>query len=240
MVNSIDIRRHGTEFHTKIDWLNSYHSFSFGPHYDPGNTHHGLLLVSNDDVIKADTGFQTHPHQDMEIVTWVISGELEHRDSEGNHGILYPGLAQRMTAGRGIWHSEINPSKKDDVRLVQMWVPPDRDFLNPGYEQLDISKELGKGGLIPVASGRDHHAAIRIHQKDAVLWAGRLKKGETVSIPNAPYVHLYITKGSAELEGAGELKEKDAVRLTSAGSPKLTAHSQTGAELLVWESHTSL
>jgi redox-sensitive bicupin YhaK (pirin superfamily) len=156
----IDVRRAGERFHTRIGWLESHHSFSFSRHWDPANTHFGLLLVSNDDVIRADTGFTTHPHRDMEIVTWVLSGELEHKDSEGNHGIVYPGLAQRMSAGTGIWHSEMNPSKGEDVHLVQMWVVPDTERISPGYEQLDIGAELDKGGLVPIASGRGHDAAI--------------------------------------------------------------------------------
>src|SRR5881227_4475782 len=100
---TVDVRRKGQQFHTKLGWLDSYHSFSFRRHWDPANTHHGLLLVNNDDVIRAGTGFSTHPHQDMEIVTWVLDGELEHKDSEGHKGIIYPGLAQRMSAGTGIW-----------------------------------------------------------------------------------------------------------------------------------------
>ena len=106
---AVDVRRADERFHTRIGWLDSHHSFSFVHHYDPANTHHGLLLVSNDDIVRAGTGFRTHPHQDMEIVTWVLAGELEHKDSEGNTGIIYPGLAQRMSAGTGIWHSEMNP-----------------------------------------------------------------------------------------------------------------------------------
>src|SRR5438309_3555491 len=121
----IDIRRKDDHFHTQAGWLDSRHAFSFGGHYDPSNTHHGLLLVNNDDVVRAGTGFSTHPHRDMEIVTWVLNGRLEHKDSEGDTGQLYPGLAQRMTAGTGIWHSEMNPSPTDDVHFVQMWVPPD-------------------------------------------------------------------------------------------------------------------
>src|SRR6476469_6814149 len=107
-MSTVDIRRSETRPHTKIDWLDSRHSFSFGRHYDPANTHHGLLLVSNDDRVAAGTGFETHPHRDMEIVTWVLSGELEHRDTLGNQGLIYPGLAQRMSAGTGIWPSEKN------------------------------------------------------------------------------------------------------------------------------------
>src|SRR6188472_1086525 len=143
----IDVRRATTRDVTKIDWLDSKHSFSFGQHYDPANTHHGLLLVNNDDVVAPDTGFDTHPHRDMEIVTWVLEGSLVHQDSEGNNGIIYPGLAQRMSAGTGILHSEKNdawrldPSAARDepVRFIQMWVLPDEVGIRPGYEQLEIS-----------------------------------------------------------------------------------------------------
>jgi redox-sensitive bicupin YhaK (pirin superfamily) len=220
--------------HTRIGWLDSHHSFSFGRHHDPTNTGHGLLLVSNDDRVAAGTGFSTHPHQDMEIVTWVLSGRLEHKDSEGNHGELYPGLAQRMSAGTGIWHSEMNPSPVEDVHFVQMWVPPDTERREPSYQQLDINAELDRGGLHPVASGKGHDAAISIGQRDAVLWAGRLQPGETVPVPDAPHVHLFVAAGDAALEGAGDLAEGAAARLTGAGSPKLTA-GPTGAEVLIWE-----
>ena len=231
----IDIRRRHERFHTKTEWLDSYHSFSFADHYDPANTHHGLLLVSNDDVINAGTGFRTHPHQDMEIVTWVLSGEIEHKDSVGNKGIIYPGLAQRMSAGTGIWHSEMNPRGDRDVHLVQMWVLPDTERITPGYEQLDINSQLDRGGLAPIASGRGHEAAIRIRQRGAVLWGGRLKPGETVQVPDAPHAHLYMAKGAADLEAAGHLASGDAVRLTAAGSRRLTADTAVGAEVLIWE-----
>jgi redox-sensitive bicupin YhaK (pirin superfamily) len=229
----IDVRRADARFHTQIPWLDSKHSFSFGGHYHPDNTHHGLLLVSNDDVVRPGTGFQTHPHRDMEIVTWVLEGELEHKDSEGHKGIIYPGLAQRMSAGTGIWHSEMNPSGDKEVRFVQMWVPPDADSVDPGYEQLDINGALDKGGLVPIASGKGHEAAIKIRQKGAVLYGGRLKAGETVKVPEAAFVHLFTAKGTVTLEGAGELASGDAVRLTRAGAPKLTAGAR-GAEVLIW------
>ncbi len=229
------IHRKEQQFHTKIDWLDSRHSFSFGGHYDPSNTHHGLLLVSNDDVIKGGSGFQTHPHRDMEIVTWVLDGEIEHKDSTGHKGIIYPGLAQRMSAGSGIWHSEINNHGQKDVHLVQMWVTPDKERIDPGYEQLDINAQLSKGGLVAIASGRGHHSAIAIQQKGAALLGGRLKPGEQVRIPDSPYVHVYVAKGSTKLEGVGVLRTGDAVRLTGAGHPLLTADAETGAEVLVWE-----
>ena len=234
-IPAVDIRRAGERFHTKIDWLDSYHSFSFADHYDPANMRHGLLLVSNDDVIKAGTGFRTHPHQDMEIVTWVLDGEIEHKDSVGNTGIIYPGLAQRMSAGSGIWHSEMNPRGDKDVHLIQMWVLPDQERIAPSYEQLDINAQLDKGGLAPIASGRGHDAAVTIRQRGAVLWGGRLKPGESVQVPDAPLVHLYVAKGAAELEGAGRLAAGDAARLTEAGARRLTADAATGTEVLIWE-----
>jgi quercetin 2,3-dioxygenase len=231
----VDVRRKEQRYKTDIPWLTSRHSFSFGGHMDPTNRHHGLLLVNNDDIVRAGTGFNTHPHSDMEIVTWVLDGELEHKDSEGNKGIIYPGLAQRMSAGTGIWHSEMNPSADKDVHFVQMWVLPDTESRKPGYEQLDINGELSKGGLVPIASGSGHHSAISIGQKDAVLWGGRLKAGEVVRVPDAKYVHLFVAKGSVDLEGAGTLTAGDSVRLTAAGSPALTAGAPAGAEVLIWQ-----
>ncbi|MEN3302243.1 pirin family protein, partial [Pseudonocardia sp.] len=109
-VPEIDVRRAADRFASKISWLDSHHSFSFGAHYDPANTHHGVLLVNNDDIVKPGRGFDTHPHQDMEIVTWVLRGSLVHQDSSGHSGVIYPGLAQRMSAGTGILHSEKNDS----------------------------------------------------------------------------------------------------------------------------------
>jgi redox-sensitive bicupin YhaK (pirin superfamily) len=229
------IQRSADRFETSIDWLHGKHSFSFGPHYDPKNTHHGLLLVNNEDVVKPGTGFRTHPHQDMEIVTWVLDGELEHKDTLGNKGIIYPGLAQRMSAGTGIWHSEMNPSGDAPVHFVQMWVIPDTERINPAYEQLDINPQITKGGLVPLASGRGHHAAISIRQKDAVLWVGRLTPGEIATIPDARFIHLFLPKGAADLEGVGRLEAGDSVRLVAAGARRLAADRATGAEVLVWE-----
>ena len=229
----IEVRQAASRPRTSTGWLDSRHSFSFGHHYDPANTRHGLLLVSNDDRVAAGTGFTTHPHRDMEIVTWVLSGRLEHKDSEGNRGEIYPGLAQRMSAGTGIWHSEMNPSRSEDVHFVQMWVLPDTERLDPGYEQLDINGELDRGGLRPIASGQGHDAAISIRQRDAVLWGGRLKPGETVAVPDGRHAHLFVAVGEAELEEAGPLGEGDAARLVAAGEPKLTA-GPAGAEVLVW------
>jgi redox-sensitive bicupin YhaK (pirin superfamily) len=229
---SIDVRPAVTRFHTELDWLDSWHSFSFGQHQDPRNTGHGLLIVNNDDVVRAGGGFGTHGHRDMEIVTWVLRGELAHRDSTGTDGIIYPGLAQRMSAGHGIRHSEMNASATADVRLVQMWVLPDTDGIDPGYEQRDLNAALADGGLVVVASGQGHEGAVSIHQRDAALSVGRLGSGETVTIPDAPHVHVFVALGDAELDGR-LLATGDAARLTDAGAPSLTA-GDDGAEVLVW------
>ena len=233
-MSTVDVRRAADRFHTRIDWLDSWHSFSFGGHYDPRNTHHGLLVVSNEDRVRAATGFGTHGHTDMEIVTWVLEGELEHRDSSGGHGIIYPGLAQRMSAGSGVRHSEMNPSATADVHLVQMWVLPDTEGIEPGYEERDVNDLLAGGDLVPVASGRGHDGALAIHQRDAALWAGRIPAGGTTTVPDAPHGHVFVAGGDAELDGAGQLARGDAVRLTAAGARRLVA-GDSGAELLVWE-----
>jgi quercetin 2,3-dioxygenase len=233
MSTNVEIRRSGERFATKIDWLDSKHSFSFGPHYDATNTNHGLLLVNNDDIVRSGSGFGTHPHRDMEIVTWVLSGELEHRDSEGNHGLLYPGLAQRMSAGTGIRHSERNPSGATDVHFLQMWVTPDTNGVKPGYQQLDINDELAKGGLVPIACGKGHDAAISVHQRHAVLWGGRLNAGERADVPDDRHVHMFVARGSGELEPGGTLLTGDAARLTGVNGLTFVA-GPDGAEILIW------
>src|SRR4051794_37305605 len=195
----VDVRPAKSRFHTELDWLDSWHSFSFGPHHDPYNVGHGLLIVNNDDVVRAGGGFGTHGHRDMEIVTWVLDGELEHRDSTGTIGVIYPGLAQRMSAGSGITHSEMNASATADVHLVQMWVLPDTEGIAPGYEQRDVNELLAGGGLVPVASGQGHEGAITLHQRDAVLYAGRLGRGDVVAVPEAHHVHVYLPLGQAAL-----------------------------------------
>jgi redox-sensitive bicupin YhaK (pirin superfamily) len=227
----VEIRPARSRFHTQLDWLDSWHSFSFGPHRDPDNTGHGLLIVNNDDVVRAGRGFATHSHRDMEIVTWVLDGELAHRDSTGTDGVIFPGLAQRMSAGSGIEHSEMNASATADVHLVQMWVLPDTPGIEPGYEQRDLSEALNGGDLVVVASGQGHDGAVSIHQRDAVLSVGRLPSGAEVTIPDAPHAHVFVALGSAALDGT-ELAQGDAARLSDAGA-RLRA-GPSGAEVLVW------
>jgi quercetin 2,3-dioxygenase len=245
----VDIRRAGERARTRIGWLDSKHSFSFGAHQDRRNTHHGLLLVNNDDVVAPGAGFETHPHRDMEIVTWVLQGSLVHQDSTGHSGVIYPGLAQRMSAGTGILHSEKNDAWRlggaarhdEPVHFVQMWVVPDTSGIDPGYEQLEIGDELLRGGLVPVASGRPQHAgeaAIRIRNRYAALHAARLDTGGSVALPDAPFLHLFVPRGMVELEEAGVLHAGDAVRFTGVGGQRITAVEP--AEILVWEMHAAI
>ncbi len=235
---TVDIRRAAERAVTTTSWLNSRHSFSFGDHYDPANTHHGVLLVNNDDIVTPGAGFGTHPHRDMEIVTWVLDGSLAHRDSAGNEGVIYPGLAQRMSAGSGITHSEKNASDTDPVRFVQMWVHPDEAGIEPGYQQQAIGDDELNGRLVTVASGiAGHDAAISIHNRSAALHVARLQPGDSVPLPTAPYLHLFVARGRAEFEET-ELCEGDAVRLTASSGTQVTARE--AAELLVWEMHAAL
>jgi redox-sensitive bicupin YhaK (pirin superfamily) len=240
-VSAFDVRSAGDRTVTTTPWLTSRHSFAFGHHYQPDNTHFGLLLVSNDDVVAPGTGFDTHPHRDMEIVTWVVEGFLVHQDSEGHRGVVYPGLAQRMSAGTGILHSERNDTGAGPVRFVQMWVQPDERGIEPGYEQLEIAERLATGELVPVASGLAKHSnqtAIRIHQRDAGMYVARLVDAGSVALPAASFVHLFVVVGSVRIEDVGVLSAGDALRARDADGQRVTAIGP--AELIVWEMHSGL
>ncbi|WP_066900924.1 pirin family protein [Mycolicibacterium houstonense] len=231
---TVDIRRADDRGLSTTDWLRSRHSFSFADYYDPANTHHGLLLVNNDDIVAPGTGFDTHPHRDMEIVTWVLSGRLAHRDSMGNSGVIYPGLAQRMSAGTGVQHSEKNGSDSEPVHFVQMWVLPDEAGVTPSYQQQEI--ELA-AALTPIASGAAD-AAVTLHNANATLHGARLRPGNAIELPEARYVHLFVARGTVTLEGSGPLAEGDAARLTDSGGQRVAA--DTDAEILVWEMNAGL
>jgi quercetin 2,3-dioxygenase len=234
MAGVIDVRRAAERFTTQADGVASWHSFSFGAHYDPGNVGFAVLVAHNDDIVEPGCGYDTHPHRDTEIVTWVLDGSLVHEDSHGNAGVIRPGLAQRMTAGRGVLHSERNDEPgASTTRFVQMWLRPDEPGLDPSYQQQDVPLAPG-AGLLPVVSGiRDLDAAVRIHTSGAALHVARLEEGESVALPDSPRLHLFVARGSVELEAAGRLDEGDAARLAVAGGPTVTAASP--AEVLVWQ-----
>jgi redox-sensitive bicupin YhaK (pirin superfamily) len=235
---------------TTTGWSDTRHSFSFGAHYDPGNTHFALLVASNDDVVAAGTGYDTHPHRDMEILTWVLEGALLHRDSAGSSGAIRPGEVQRLSAGAGVLHSEHADGWRDepgsgpprDTRFVQMWVLPDAAGGSPDYAQADVTGALGTGELVVVASGLPRHAHVRatsIRQRHAALHAARQPPGGRVALPPAPSAHLFVARGAVDVEGVGTLSTGDSARVTGADGQRIVAGAD-GAEVLVWEMHATL
>ena len=237
---SIDLRPSGQRFTTQTDWITSRHAFSFGTHYDPANVGFGALLVCNEDVVQSATGYEAHPHRDAEIVTWVLSGSLVHEDSYGNRGLVYPGLAQRMTAGSGIVHSErndafrFNPQQPPQpVHFVQMWLRPDEPGATPGYAQREVTTAELERDWVPVVSGSHPDAAVQIGTRAATLWVTRLAAGSTRILPEGPRVHGHVVSGQAVVESAGSLEPGDTLRILGGAPLRVTATS--AAELLVWQ-----
>jgi quercetin 2,3-dioxygenase len=183
---------------TQLKWLQSAHSFSFNNYLDPRHMGFRQLRVINDDWIKPGAGFGTHSHRDMEIITYVLEGALEHRDSTGNGSVIRPGDVQRMSAGTGISHSEYNHSHMDPVHLLQIWIMPARQGLEPGYEQRSFTPEelRGQWRLIAAKDGRDD--AVTVHQDVAVLVA-RLEPGERVSYRLQPGRHAWVQMAAGEV-----------------------------------------
>jgi quercetin 2,3-dioxygenase len=244
---AVSIRRGADRRQIRNGWLHGRYSFDTGMDPLGTDTHHGVLVVSNHDTMDPRSGFETHPHRNMEIVTWVLNGSLVHQDSAGHAGVIYPDLAQRMTAGRGIRHSEkndrtaVNPDADRPVDLIQMWVVPDEPEVTPGYEQLELDPADLRGRLAVVASGMARHrdqAAIRIRNRYAALHVARLDAGESVTIPDAPFAHVYLARGRMTLEAEGALAAGGAARLTAAGERRLAAAEPS--EVLIWEMHADL
>jgi hypothetical protein len=205
---------------------------------DPENTHFGLLYVHQEDRIAPHAGFPTHPHREVEVVTWILDGALEHRDSIGGHGVIGPGQAQHMSTGTGVQHSEMN-SFDEPAHVVQMWVAPDQTGGEPYYEDIDVAAELAAGGLVAIASGRLDDAPAQLRQKGATLWAARPAGAGSIELPDAPFVHLFVTRGAVALGSGHALEQGDAARLRSAGPLSVTGTGDD-AEILVWEMHTEL
>jgi quercetin 2,3-dioxygenase len=229
----LDIRRAGQRFHTRTDWLNSFHSFSFGQHYDPNNVGFSALRVLNDDVIAPGRGFGAHPHRDMEIVTWVLEGALAHRDSSGGEGVLRPGEVQTMTAGTGIVHSEYNASATEPVHFLQMWVEPDRTGLTPGYAQKGYPEAARRGVLLPVVSNGSIEGTLPIHQ-NATMWVGTFDTGQSLTHRNnvGEHSHLYVASGQVRI-GDETLHAGDAVRIT--GREELVIEVLAPSDLVLWD-----
>jgi hypothetical protein len=196
----MEVRRADERGRTKIDWLDSRHTFSFGGYHDPRHMGYSVLRVINDDIVAPERGFGTHPHRDMEILTWVLSGALSHRDSMGTGSTIRPGEIQRMSAGTGVMHSEWNESATEPVRLLQIWILPDREGREPGYEQTGFPTEELSGKLRLVASPDGREGSVTIHQ-DAALRIARLAEGEAVDHAPAGNRHqwLQVARGGVVL-----------------------------------------
>jgi len=196
----MQIIRAEDRFHLESDWLSAYWLFSFDRYYDPSNVTFGPLRVFNHDTVKGGAGFPTHPHREMEIVTYVLEGALRHKDSTGGAGLIRAGEVQRMTAGTGVAHSEFNPSEEETVKLLQMWVLPRRDGLTPSYEQKRFTTEQRTGALLPIASGQDVPGAVSVHQ-DVTFYVSRLRGGDHVTHELKPgrRAFLYVIDGEVTL-----------------------------------------
>ena len=183
-------------------WLDSRHSFSFGHYYDPGHMGFGPLRVINEDRVAPGEGFPAHPHSDMEIISYVLEGALEHRDSLGTGSVIRPGDVQRMSAGKGIRHSEFNASRSEPVHFLQIWIIPERRGLEPGYEQKSFPDEEKRGRLRLVASRDGREGSVKVHQ-DASLYATILGKGQRVAheLGAGHLAWVQVAKGSVRLNG---------------------------------------
>jgi redox-sensitive bicupin YhaK (pirin superfamily) len=239
LTSTVQVRRAADRYETQLAWLRAQGLFPLGRQDTADAAAFGLLFAHQDDRVAPKAGFPTHPHRDIEVVTWVISGAVEHRDSTGGAGVLRRGHAQHMTAGRGVEHSEMNPSDVEWSRSLQMWIAPDERGAEPRYDDIDVDRVLDAGGLVPVVSGRERDAAAPLRQRDATLWAARPREGTTLRLPDAPYLHLYIAVGSLDLEGEGTLFEGDSVRMTAPGARRVTV-DEGPVELLAWEMHSAL
>ncbi len=218
-------------YHFQSDWLSTYWHFSFDHYYDPNNVGFGSLRVFNDDVVQPDSGFPMHGHREMEIVTYIIEGELEHKDSTGGAGRIRAGEVQRMSAGTGIRHSEYNPSSDTPVHLLQVWVTPAVSGLPPAYEQRQFAKEQQLGNLLPVVSGSDAPGALKIYQ-DATFYVGILRPEDHVThqLAAGRKAYLFIIEGELEVNGH-TLRRGDQARITDESA--LTFKVMTSAEVFL-------
>jgi len=222
-------RRSNERGHFDHGWLDTYHTFSFADYHDPAHMGFRSLRVINDDRVQPGEGFGMHPHRDMEIITYVLSGALAHKDSAGGEGVLRPGEVQHMTAGSGIRHSEFNASQTEPVHLLQIWILPEKHGLRPGYEQ----RRFDIDGLRLVASHDGRNGSLRVHQ-DVDLYAGRPNTGQTVTHTLAPNRHawLQVARGAVTLNGT-ELHAGDGAAISN--EKHMEIRTAEPAELLLFD-----
>lgn len=229
----LDITRSADRYNLKTDWLDAKWHFSFGDYYDPQNVQFGPLRVFNNDVIQPGQGFPMHPHRDMEIVTYVLDGELEHRDSTGGQGSIRAGEVQRMSAGAGVRHSEFNASSKNTAELVQIWVLPQRTGVQPSYEQKRFTQAERTGRLLPIVSPTAEGDSLFIGQ-DATFYVSRLEPGQTATheIDAGRRAYLFVAEGEMSLNGE-QLQRGDSVKAVDIERLALSSSPTQAAELLL-------
>ena len=229
----IELRKAGDRGHAQHGWLDSWHSFSFAEYHDPRHMGFGPLRVINDDTVAPGMGFGTHGHRDMEIISYVLDGELQHQDSMGNGSVIAPGDVQRMSAGRGVQHSEYNPSRAHPVHFLQIWIEPDTRGIPAGYEQTRIEETEKRNRLRLIASPEGGDGAVRI-QQDARVYAALLDGDTTLAHALLPgrraYVH--VARGSLEVNGE-RLSTGDAAKIM--GEPDVRLSAGTKAEVLLFD-----
>jgi len=229
----IKIRKADRRGHFDFRWLNTFHTFSFGDYYDPAFMGFRSLRVINEDFVHSGRGFPTHAHRDMEIITYILEGSLEHRDSMGNGSVIRPGDVQRMTAGTGVSHSESNPSREQSVHLLQIWILPDQGGLKPGYEQKAFSDDQKQGRMCLVASEDGRDGSVTIHQ-DASVYATVLGEGNEVVHTVAPGRHawLQVARGAVTVNGEN-LDQGDGAAVSNEERVAITGRE--AAEVLLFD-----
>jgi len=229
----ITIRKAEERGHFDFGWLNTYHSFSFGDYYDPKHTQFRTLRVINEDFVQPGRGFPTHGHRDMEIITYILQGALEHRDSMGSGSIIRRGDAQRMSAGTGVTHSEANPSPDEPVHLLQIWIFPSKQDMQPEYEEKKFSDEEKRNKLRLIVSPEGSEGSVKIHQ-DAKIYASLLDERREVvhSLEEGRSAWLQIAAGSVTLNDIA-LKQGDGVAVSQESNLRISA--QQAAEVLLFD-----
>ncbi len=229
----IEVRRKDERGVTDLGWLDSRHTFSFGEYFDPEHSQFRSLRVINEDWVRPGHGFGKHPHRDMEILTYVLEGALEHQDSMGNGSVIRPGDVQKMSAGTGVLHSEYNHSKSDTVHLLQIWIMPSERGLTPEYGQRFFGEEERRGQLRAIATPDGREESLRIHQ-DAALYSSILEPGEEVKYPLAEGRHAWVqvARGSISLNGE-TLTQGDGAAVSREAEMKLKALEN--AEVLLFD-----
>jgi len=228
----ITIRKSEDRGHFDHGWLDTYHTFSFDQYYDPAHMHWRSLRVINEDRVAAGQGFPTHSHRDMEIITYILEGALEHRDSMGNGSVIRPGDVQRLTAGTGVSHSEFNPSKSEPVHLLQIWILPNAQDLTPGYEEKNFPETERAGKLRLIASNDASDGSVELHQ-DARVYASILEAGQSVehALADNRYAWLQIARGTVKLNEL-EMKQGDGAAISR---ETLNIIADDRAELLLFD-----